>query len=64
MLVHCIRSSPSPETQQTALLSLARVAVASSGVVLHKSVTIFTFMGPHLFKIDWHWTFQVLGHFV
>jgi len=59
LLVHCIRTSPSPDTRQTALQVLARCAVANPDFILQNSITIFTFMGSHLLKVDSKHSFQV-----
>jgi len=59
LLVHCIRTSPSPDTRQAALQVLARCAVANPDFILQNSITIFTFMGSHLLKVDSKHSFQV-----
>ena len=59
MLVHCIRSSPNPDTRQTALQVLARCVVFNPDFILQNSITIFTFMGSHLLKVDSQHSFQV-----
>jgi len=59
LLVHCIRTSPSPDTRQTALQVLARCAVSNPDFILQNSITIFTFMGSHLLKVDSKHSFQV-----
>jgi len=59
VLVTCIRTSPNPDTRQTALRILARCALANPDFILHNSITIFTFMGSHLLKVDSRRSFQV-----
>ena len=59
LLVHCIRSSPNPDTRQTALQVLARCVVFNPDFILQNSITIFTFMGSHLLKVDSLHSFQV-----
>ena len=59
LVVHCIRTSPSPDTRQTALQVLARCAVSNPDFILQNSITIFTFMGSHLLKVDSKHSFQV-----
>lgn len=52
ILTYCIRRCCNPETRQTALKVLARCALPIPEYVLQNSMTIFTFMGSHLLKID------------
>jgi len=52
LLTHCIRKSSNPETRQLALRVLARCSLSSPEFVLQNSMTIFTFMGSHLLKMD------------
>ena len=59
LLVHCIRSCPNPDTRQTALQVLARCVVFNPDFILQNSITIFTFMGSHLLKVDSLHSFQV-----
>ena len=59
LLTHCIRACPSPDTRQLALRVLAKCAVTSPDFVLHNSMTIFTFMGSHLLKVDSRHSYQV-----
>ena len=59
LVVHCIRTSPSRDTRQTALQVLARCAVSNPDFILQNSITIFTFMGSHLLKVDSKHSFQV-----
>ena len=59
LLVHCIRTCPSPDTRHAALQVLARCAVANPDFILQNSITIFTFMGSHLLKVDSKHSFQV-----
>ena len=59
LLVHCVRSCPGPDTRHTALRVLARCAIASPDFILQNSVTIFTFMGSNLLKVDSRHSFQV-----
>ena len=60
LVVHCIRTSPSRDTRQTALQVLARCAVSNPDFILQNSITIFTFMGSHLLKVDSKHSFQVV----
>ena len=59
LLVTCIRTSPNPDTRNTALRVLARCALADPDFILHNSITIFTFMGSHLLQVDSKRSFQV-----
>ena len=55
----CIRTSPNPDTRQSALQVLARCVVFNPDFILQNSITIFTFMGSHLLKVDSRHSFQV-----
>jgi hypothetical protein len=57
--VHCIRTSPSPDNRKIALQVLARCAVSNPDFILHNSITIFTFIGSNLLKVDSKHSFQV-----
>merc|ERR1719481_626116 len=59
LLVFCIRTSPNPDTRNTALQVLARCAVSNPDFILQNSITIFTFMGSHLLQVDSRRSFQV-----
>ena len=59
LLVHCIRSCPNPDTRQSALQVLARCVVFNPDFILQNSITIFTFMGSHLLKVDSLHSFHV-----
>jgi len=52
LLTHCIRRSSNPESRQMSLKVLARCALTIPDYVLQNSLTIFTFMGNHLLKMD------------
>ena len=58
-MVHCIKSSPNPDTRQTALQVLARCVIFNPDFILQNSITIFTFMGSHLLRVDSRNSFQV-----
>jgi hypothetical protein len=51
LLVHCIRTSPSSDTRQTALHVLARCAVSNPDFIQQNSITIFTFMGSQCSRL-------------
>ena len=55
----CIRTSPNPDTRHTALQVLARCVIFNPDFILQNSITIFTFMGSHLLKVDSKHSFQV-----
>ena len=59
LLVFCIRTSPNPDTRHTALQVLARCVIFNPDFILQNSITIFTFMGSHLLKVDSKHSFQV-----
>ena len=59
LLVHCIKTSPHPDTRHTALKILARCVLFNPDFILQNSITIFTFMGSHLIRVESSSSFQV-----
>jgi hypothetical protein len=59
LLTYCIRRSSNPESRQLALKVLARCSVTIPEYVLQNSMTIFTFMGTHLLKMDSKHSYQI-----
>ena len=59
LLVFCIRTNPNPDTRHTALQVLARCVIFNPDFILQNSITIFTFMGSHLLRVDSRHSFQV-----
>ena len=45
ILVECLRTTVSPQVQQTALLLISSLASVTPDLVLHSVMSIFTFMG-------------------
>ncbi|KAK7078565.1 HEAT repeat-containing protein 1, partial [Halocaridina rubra] len=60
LIVHCIRSSVSPDTHRRAMLILALAADIFPESVLHNMMSIFTFMGTSLLRRDDSYSFQVI----
>ncbi|QSS51038.1 U3 small nucleolar RNA-associated protein [Histoplasma capsulatum var. duboisii H88] len=52
MIIDCIRTSQSPQVQNTALLLVAGLATISPEIILHSVMPIFTFMGSNVLKKD------------
>jgi len=60
MLVSCIRSTSSPQVQNSALLLVASLADVSPEVVLHSVMPIFTFMGANTLRQDDEYSAHVI----
>lgn len=52
LIIDCIRTSESPQVQNTALLVVAGLATIAPELVLHSVMPIFTFMGSSVLKKD------------
>lgn len=61
LVVHCVRSSASTQTQHHALLLLSEMATYFPEKVLHNVMAIFTFMGSHILRQDDAYSFQVIS---
>ncbi|KAB1271251.1 HEAT repeat-containing protein 1 [Camelus dromedarius] len=59
LIVQCIRLSEMPQTHHQALLLLG--AVAGIFPVLHNIMSIFTFMGANVMRLDDTYSFQVIS---
>lgn len=60
LVVHCVRSSSSTQTQHHALLLLSEMAEYFPEKVLHNLMSIFTFMGSHMLRQDDSYSLQVI----
>ncbi|XP_023686780.2 HEAT repeat-containing protein 1 [Paramormyrops kingsleyae] len=61
LVVQCVRSSNVPQTHHQALLLLGAVAEIFPEKVLHNIMSIFTFMGANLMRLDDAYSFQVIN---
>ncbi|XP_012586409.1 PREDICTED: HEAT repeat-containing protein 1 [Condylura cristata] len=61
LLVQCIRVSEMPQTHHHALLLLGTVASIFPDKVLHNIMSIFTFMGASVMRLDDTYSFQVIN---
>ncbi|XP_017382092.1 HEAT repeat-containing protein 1 isoform X2 [Cebus imitator] len=61
LIVHCIRLSEMPQTHHHALLLLGTVAGIFPDKVLHNIMSIFTFMGANVMRLDDTYSFQVIN---
>ncbi|KAL4913764.1 hypothetical protein BDW62DRAFT_157813 [Aspergillus aurantiobrunneus] len=52
MVVDCVRTTESPQVQNTALLLVAGLSVIAPELVLHSVMPIFTFMGSSVLRKD------------
>ncbi|OJD16592.1 hypothetical protein AJ78_03232 [Emergomyces pasteurianus Ep9510] len=52
LIIDCVRSSQSPQVQNTALLLVAGLATIAPELILHSVMPIFTFMGSSVLKKD------------
>jgi hypothetical protein len=52
LIIDCIRTSDSPQVQNTAILLVAGLAAIAPELVLHSIMPIFTFMGSSVLKKD------------
>ena len=62
LLVDCIRSTSSPQVQNSALLVIGSLAGISPELVLHSVMPIFTFMGPTVLSHDDEYSVHVISH--
>ncbi|RPB13149.1 hypothetical protein P167DRAFT_564665 [Morchella conica CCBAS932] len=60
VLVNCIRSTSSPQVQNSALLLLASLADVAPDVVKHSVMPIFTFMGANTLRQDDEYSAHVI----
>ncbi|XP_007527955.1 HEAT repeat-containing protein 1 isoform X2 [Erinaceus europaeus] len=60
LIVQCIRVSEMPQTHHHALLLLGTVAGIFPDKVLHNIMSIFTFMGASVMRLDDTYSFQVI----
>nr|XP_030695348.1 HEAT repeat-containing protein 1 isoform X3 [Globicephala melas] len=61
LIVQCIRVSEMPQTHHHALLLLGAVAGIFPDKVLHNIMSIFTFMGANVMRLDDTYSFQVIN---
>uniref|UniRef100_A0A8C5VQD2 HEAT repeat-containing protein 1 n=1 Tax=Microcebus murinus TaxID=30608 RepID=A0A8C5VQD2_MICMU len=61
LIVQCIRLSEMPQTHHHALLLLGTVAGIYPDKVLHNIMSIFTFMGANVMRLDDAYSFQVIN---
>ncbi|ELW68114.1 HEAT repeat-containing protein 1, partial [Tupaia chinensis] len=61
LIVQCIRLSEMPQTHHHALLLLGAVAGIFPDKVLHNIMSIFTFMGANVMRLDDTYSFQVIS---
>uniref|UniRef100_A0A8C3XDM0 HEAT repeat-containing protein 1 n=1 Tax=Catagonus wagneri TaxID=51154 RepID=A0A8C3XDM0_9CETA len=61
LVVQCIRVSEMPQTHHHALLLLGTVAGIFPDKVLHNIMSIFTFMGANVMRLDDTYSFQVIS---
>ncbi|XP_008571640.1 PREDICTED: HEAT repeat-containing protein 1 [Galeopterus variegatus] len=61
LIVQCIRLSEMPQTHHHALLLLGTVAGIFPDKVLHNIMSIFTFMGASVMRLDDTYSFQVIN---
>ncbi|KAK2802261.1 snoRNA-binding rRNA-processing protein utp10 [Emmonsiellopsis sp. PD_5] len=52
LIIDCVRTSQSPQVQNTALLLVAGLATIAPELILHSVMPIFTFMGSNVLKKD------------
>ncbi|PGH07574.1 hypothetical protein AJ79_06244 [Helicocarpus griseus UAMH5409] len=52
LIIDCVRTSQSPQVQNTALLLIAGLATIAPELILHSVMPIFTFMGSNVLKKD------------
>lgn len=52
LIIDCVRTSESPQVQNTALLLVAGLATVAPELVLHSVMPIFTFMGSSVLRKD------------
>ncbi|KAG1661117.1 HEAT repeat-containing protein 1 [Nymphon striatum] len=60
MIVDCMQSSKSPQTQQQALMLLTYVAEKYPDFVLHSVMKVFTFMSENIVRKDDSYSFQII----
>ncbi|KAM4828879.1 HEAT repeat-containing protein 1 [Thomomys bottae] len=61
LIVQCIRLSEMPQTHHHALLLLGTAAGIFPDKVLHNIMSIFTFMGANVMRLDDAYSFQVIS---
>ncbi|EEP78650.1 predicted protein [Uncinocarpus reesii 1704] len=52
LIIDCVRTSESPQVQNTALLLIAGLATVAPELVLHSVMPVFTFMGSSVLRKD------------
>lgn len=60
LIVDCVRTTESPQVQNTALLLVAGLAIAVPELVLHSVMPIFTFMGSSVLRKDDEYSAHVI----
>ncbi|KAL4816637.1 U3 small nucleolar RNA-associated protein 10 [Aspergillus spinulosporus] len=60
LVVDCVRTTESPEVQNTALLLVAGLSVIAPELVLHSVMPIFTFMGSSVLRKDDDYSVSVI----
>ncbi|XP_034049132.1 HEAT repeat-containing protein 1 isoform X2 [Thalassophryne amazonica] len=64
LVVQCIRTSDTPQTHHQALLLLGVMATIFPEKVLHNIMSIFTFMGASVLRLDDAYSFRVIDRTV
>ncbi|KAL4778331.1 hypothetical protein BJX76DRAFT_343513 [Aspergillus varians] len=60
MVVDCVRTTESPQVQNTALLLVAGLSIIAPELVLHSVMPIFTFMGSSVLRKDDDYSVSVI----
>lgn len=60
LVVDCVRTTDSPQVQNTALLLVSGLAVIAPELVLHSVMPIFTFMGSSVLRKDDEYSVHVI----
>jgi hypothetical protein len=60
LIVDCVRTTESPQVQNSALLLVAGLAIVTPELVLHSVMPIFTFMGSNVLRKDDEYSAHVI----
>ncbi|KAI9665265.1 MAG: snoRNA-binding rRNA-processing protein utp10 [Trizodia sp. TS-e1964] len=60
ILIECLRSTTSPQVQNTALLLVASIAKLAPDLILHNIMPVFTFMGSAVLSHDDEYSIHVI----
>ncbi|XP_063234714.1 HEAT repeat-containing protein 1 isoform X2 [Bacillus rossius redtenbacheri] len=60
LVIRCVRSTQNPQTQHHALLLLSHLAEVLPEQVLHNMMSIFTFIGYSVLRLDDAYSFQII----